>query len=206
MKNVINADELPKNQEHWALIDGYTNYQVSWWGRVMNTTTGRILKAHPVGPGYLQVALYKNGFRTKCYNHKLLAQEWVANPDEKKCVDHIGGNKLNNHLENLRWATHSENSMNRAKHANATSSYYGVSWSKESNKWRAQIAIEGKRTNLGSFINEKEAAHVFNMAAIEHYGEFARLNELSETDDESETRTVSDRLDEFAGQVSSYLI
>ena len=124
----------------------------------------------------------------------------------EKCVDHIDGNTLNNHWENLRWATCSENNRNRAKRVNATSSYYGVCWHKAAGKWNAQIEIEGKRTNLGFYTDEKEAAQVFNKAAIEHYGEFARLNEFSESESESETRTVSDRLEEFASQMSSYLI
>ena len=203
MKN-INTDDLPKNSEEWASIDGYKNYQVSWWGRVRNTRTGRILKANPGSHGYLAVSLSKKGIQTKCCIHKLLAQEWVANPDGKKCVDHIDGDKLNNHWENLRWATYSENGRNRAKRANATSSYYGVCWHKGHGKWTAQIEIEGKRTCLGFYTNEKEAAQVFNKSAIENYGEYARLNEFSES--ESETRTVSDRLDEFASQMNSYLV
>ena len=202
----MNIDNLFKNSEEWASIDGHKNYQVSWWGRVRNTKTGRILKANLGSHGYLTIGLCKKGVQTRCSIHKLLAQEWVDNPRKKKCVDHIDGNKLNNHWENLRWATYSENNRNRAKRANATSSYYGVSWSKTSNKWLAQISIEGKRTNLGTYTSEKEAARVFNTAAEEHYGEYARLNEFSESESESETRTVSDRLDEFAGQMSSYLI
>ena len=201
----MNTDNLPKNSEEWASIDGYRNYQVSWWGRVRNTKTGRILKANPGSHGYLAVSLCKKGVVKAHCTHKLLAQEWVANTGKRKCVDHIDGNKLNNHWENLRWATRTENNRNRAKRANATSSYYGVSWSKTSNKWLAQISIEGKRTNLGTYTSEKEAAHVFNMAAIERYGEFARLNELSESEDTSETRTVSEYLDEFASQMSGYL-
>jgi hypothetical protein len=133
-----------------------------------------------------------------------LAQEWIDNPLDKKCVGHIDGNPINNHWENLRWATCSENNRNRAKRANSTSKYYGVCWHKANGKWTAQIEIEGKRTCLGCFTDETEAARVFNKAAIEYYGEYARLNEFSES--ESETRTVSDRLDEFANQMSSYLI
>ena len=40
----INTENLDKNCEHWASIDGYVNYEVSWFGRVRNATTGRILK------------------------------------------------------------------------------------------------------------------------------------------------------------------
>ena len=122
----------------------------------------------------------------------------------KKCVDHIDGNTKNNHWENLRWATYAENSRNRSKRANATSSYYGVCWHKAGRKWHAQIEIEGRRTGLGHFACEKEAAQAFNKAAIENYGEYARLNEFSES--ESETRTVSDRMDEFADQMSKHLV
>ena len=122
----INTDELPKNEEQWATIDGYKNYQVSWWGRIRNSKTGRILKGIDNGHGYLRVVLCKKGRRTTCCIHELLAQEWIDNPLDKKCVDHIDGNPINNHWENLRWATCSENNRNRAKRANATSSYYGV--------------------------------------------------------------------------------
>ncbi len=44
--------------------------------------------------------------------HQLVAHEWVINPDGKECVDHIDGSRVNNHHENLGWASHSENSRN----------------------------------------------------------------------------------------------
>ena len=82
MKN-INTDELPKNQEHWASINGYTNYQVSWWGRVINARTGRILKQSSDTDGYFKVDLYKKGKRTTHRIHKLVAREWVKNSQDK---------------------------------------------------------------------------------------------------------------------------
>ena len=125
----------------------------------------------------MRVCLSKKGRQTQCCIHRLLAQEWIENPLGKKCVDHIDGNTINNHWENLRWATCSENNRNRAKRTNATSSYYGVCWHKANGKWLAQISIEGKRTSLGTYTSEKEAAQTFNKAAIEYYGEYAKLNE-----------------------------
>ena len=83
----VNITSLDKNLEHWASIDGYLNYQVSWWGRVENTKTGRILKPG-AARGYLFVALCRNGVRQIHYIHKLVAREWVPNPEEKKCVQH----------------------------------------------------------------------------------------------------------------------
>jgi hypothetical protein len=110
--------------------------------------------------------------------HQLVAHEWVGNPAEKRCVDHIDGNRANNHWENLRYATHAENSRNMKKHIDGSSIYKGVSWDKRATKWRAQIIISRKVVNLGRFTNEREAAESYNEAASENFGEFARLNEF----------------------------
>ena len=128
--------------------------------------------------GYLVVGLRKNKIAKTHNVHQLVAHEWVDNPEEKRCVDHIDGNKVNNHLENLRWATHAENSRNMKKHTDGSSVYNGVSLHKQSNKWVAKIQINGKPKHLGLFESEREAAEVYNAAAIEHYGEFAKLNKL----------------------------
>ena len=175
----IATENLPKNSERWGSINGYLNYEVSWFGRVRNATTGRILKNIFGSHGYLHVSLSKNGkVKTHCI-HVMVAQAWVSNPEDKKCVDHIDGDKTNNHYENLRPATHAENNRNRSKRANATSKYYGVCFHKKSNKWNAQIQIEGIRKNLGFFTDEKEAAAAFNAAALVHYKKFAKLNDLT---------------------------
>ena len=176
----VNISNLDKNLEHWASIDGYLNYQVSWWGRVLNTKTGRILKNTFGSHGYLHVSLSKNGkVKTHCI-HVMVAQAWVSNPEEKRCVDHIDGDKANNHFENLRFATHSENNRNKSKRANTTSRDYGVCFHKKTDKWNAQIQIDGKRQNLGFFTDEKQAALVFNKAAAEFYKEFRKINVFSD--------------------------
>ena len=174
----VNKTELPKNSEQWAAIDGYKNYQVSWWGRVRNAKTGRILKPQPSKNGYLKVHLSKNGTAIGHYIHRLVAHEWAGNPEQKQCVDHIDGSRTNNHWENLRYATHSENSRNQKKHSDGSSIYKGVSWDKLAQKWRAQINILGRVVNLGGFNDERAAAVVYNAAALEHFNEFAKLNEL----------------------------
>ena len=108
----VNITNLDSNFEKWASIDGYLNYQVSWWGRVVNTRTGRILKPGTCTGGYLIVNLSKDG-RVKVHKiHTLVAREWVPNPEGKGCVDHRDGDRTNNHHENLRAATQSENLVN----------------------------------------------------------------------------------------------
>lgn len=93
-------------------------------------------------------------------------------------IDHEDNNGLNNQKSNLRVATHWQNLANRALQKNNTSGYRGVSWSKQANKWWAQIYVNSRTIHLGLFDDIKDAARAYNKAAIERYGEFARLNEL----------------------------
>ncbi len=173
----MNTNELPNNSEQWASIDCYKNYQVSWWGRVRSATTGRILKGSLSSNGYLTVGLSKNRKSKTHYIHQLVAREWVPNPENKRCVDHIDCDKANNHHGNLRYATHTENGQNAPKSNKARSSIYkGVSLHGHSKKWVVHIGINGKVKHLGIFASEREAAEAYNTAAVEHYKEFARLN------------------------------
>jgi hypothetical protein len=104
------------------------------------------------------------------YMHRLLMGE----PD---ChVDHRDGNGLNNTRENMRVATHSQNSQNRRKRAGTSSRYKGVSWCRSCSKWEAYISVDGRQRRLGYFDSEIDAALSYDAAASERFGEFARLN------------------------------
>jgi len=73
----------------------------------------RILKSDIDTRGYKYVVLYKNGKGKHYTIHRLMAIAFIPNPDNKRCVNHKDGNKLNNLIDNLEWCTHSENN----KHA-----------------------------------------------------------------------------------------
>lgn len=90
-----------------------TNYLVSEDGKVYNKKTGRYLKQTNIGwGGYYRVQLgTKNG--SPKLVHRLVAEIYLPNPENKPEVNHIDGNKLNNHVSNLEWVTAKEN----AKHA-----------------------------------------------------------------------------------------
>lgn len=98
--------------------------------------------------------------------------------DDKRMIDHINGNRLDNRRENLRIATKSQNCHNQGIQRTSTSGYKGVTWhsGRRVNKWIAQISLNGRRIYLGCFDDIHVAAHEYNKAAIKYHGEFARLN------------------------------
>ena len=75
-------------------------------------------------------------------------------------------------------ATHSENTMNKRRRKDGSSLYKGVSFDKRSGKWVVRIKVAGVYKYLGLFEVEREAAKVYNTAALEHYKEFAKINDL----------------------------
>jgi hypothetical protein len=87
-------------------------------------------------------------------------------------VDHIDGNGLNHKRDNLRPATQKQNSWNRSRLTTNTSGYMGVSRV----QYRAQIMVDGRKINLGTFNDPIEAAKVRDVATLHCFGEFARLN------------------------------
>ena len=141
-------------------IEGFENYSVSDHGNVRNNQTGKNLKGGDNGKGYLQVDLRKNKTRHIKVIHKLTAEAFLLNPENKKCVDHIDNNKQNNKPINLRFATSQENGQNAKLSSKNTSGAKGVCWNKKDNRWTAQITINRKRINLGSFINKDDAINI----------------------------------------------
>jgi hypothetical protein len=114
--------------EKWRTIEDFAGlYEVSDMGNVrslsrktlgrwgsMKTTPGRLLNPGKHPTGYIRVALSKQGKSQNKSVHRLVAEAFIPNPDNKPCVNHKDSNRANNKAENLEWCTHFENS----KHAN----------------------------------------------------------------------------------------
>lgn len=106
------------SSEIWKDIEGYEGkYMISSLGNVLTlnykrTGKNKILKPVLLNMGYYVVGLCKNGKQKKHYIHRLIAQAFIPNPDNKPEIDHIDTNPLNNNINNLRWVTSKENSNN----------------------------------------------------------------------------------------------
>lgn len=81
------------------------DYIITKTGEVINKHNGHILKPQLNGKGYLRVSIGKQ----LMFIHRLVAQKYVPNPENKLQVNHKDGNKLNNYYENLEWVTNQEN-------------------------------------------------------------------------------------------------
>lgn len=108
---------LPTNEnEIWKDILEFENtYQVSNLGNVKSKKTNKILSINKNKNGYCSICLFKNGKVVRKYIHRLVAQTFVLNPDNKTDVNHIDGIKSNNTIQNLQWVTKSENTKHAVK-------------------------------------------------------------------------------------------
>lgn len=95
--------------ETWRTIDDNSNYLVSDTGRIRRRGSASDKYASVNPRGYLNVDLYQNGKRSKRRVHRLVAEAFIPNPDNKPEINHIDGNKLNNRADNLEWVTKKEN-------------------------------------------------------------------------------------------------
>lgn len=90
-------------------------------------------------------------------------------------IDHIDGNSLNNEIENLRECEVHQNCSNRGMQSNNKSGYKGVYWSKQSQKWGAQITKHRKKYHLGLYHSAADAHAIYQKAAVILHEEFANF-------------------------------
>jgi hypothetical protein len=98
----------PQHNETTLPIEGFENYRISNCGRVVNKTN-KVLNTYLNKQGYECIGLFKNGKDTKFRIHRLVASAYLPNLNFLPEVNHLDGNKLNNHVSNLQWCSRLEN-------------------------------------------------------------------------------------------------
>lgn len=139
-------------QEKWKIISEASNYEISNLGNVRNKITKKILKGRITKSGYLQVSIKINETQkfSNRYIHRLVAQYWIENPENKKEVNHKDGNKINNILDNLEWVTSAENQRHR----------HSIGINKTSNRRIGKFSLDGEL--LAEYDSIQEAANKEN--------------------------------------------
>ena len=153
--------------EEYKLIKNFENYSVSNLGNIKNNDTNEITKQYN-SQGYKRVFL--NGKNKRV--HRLVAEAFIPNPENKSCVDHKNNIRDDNRIDNLRWATIKENNQNASLSSKNTSGYKGVYWDKSFNRWRANIIVNGLKVHLGYFKSIDDAIKARQKKANEVFGEY----------------------------------
>jgi len=151
-------------------IIGYEGlYKINKQGDIYSNHFKKIFKPTKNKNGYFQLNLTKNKISKKYYLHRLIALQFIENPNNYNYIDHIDKNKTNNKLENLRWINASGNNRNviRNKKSNLPRGVY----KNKRNKYEVKISIDNKRIYLGIYETEIEASECYEK----------KYNEIMET-------------------------
>ena len=102
-------------QKPIIINDIVTNYLIDENGQIFNTKTNKYLKGSIKNTGYKMALLSIDGKKKDYAIHRLVAEAFIPNPNNKPVVNHKDGNKLNNCVSNLEWTTYSENRTHAVK-------------------------------------------------------------------------------------------
>lgn len=148
-------------------------YWISSQGVIHNGK--KVMKTYLNNSGYACIDLVGELGKTKFLVHRLVAEVYVPNVDNRPIVNHKDGNKLNNAAENLEWCTNSENILHARKlglnpynlptlgnKLGKSSKYFNVIYDKSRNKWIGVVRHNNKSYMQKRFNTEIEAAKHVN--------------------------------------------
>lgn len=137
------------------------NARGSWNARFAYRAAGS-----PTSTGHLRVFVGNVSYMA----HRIV-WKMVRNEEPPPEIDHIDRNQTNNAPSNMRAATRAQNARNVAPMRGAI--HRGVSWCKQTGRWKVSLRAGGKQRTLGRFTDADEAIQVYRSAAAAAYGEFA---------------------------------
>lgn len=146
----------------WKEIRDFDNYLINEDGEVKNKKKDKLLKPRRKnkGQGYYEVVLYKNGKPHYKSIHRLVAENFIDNPHNYPIVNHIDGNKINNHVSNLEWCTVSYNTYHGVHMLHQDYWTKGVEKAVEGNK-KKTIILDINTGEILEFNSRKECAKYY---------------------------------------------
>lgn len=164
--------------EEWRPIRDYEGlYEVSNLGRVRSLDKvtidnigrkqyfkGCIMKLQCDRDGYLYVSLTKEGCKKKFKIHRLVAEAFIPNPDNKPTVDHINTIRTDNTVANLKWTTNKENSNNVLTRKHISKSLLGENH--PLSKKIVQLSLDGELIKIWNSMGEAEREKGFCKTSI----------------------------------------
>lgn len=167
------------NSEIWKPILEFPGYEVSDAGEVRNAKNRQHLSQYKMPNGYMvaSFSIDRTSSPAKRLVHRLVAEAFLPNPENKRTVNHIDGVKSNNCRVNLEWATYKEN-LDHAKAIGLAaynfptrgrklpgrsenpkqSKFLGVCWVESRQRWVAKLVFEGRVFGQKRFTEEEDAA------------------------------------------------
>ena len=120
---------------------GFEGYYISTDGRVLSLRTNKILR--PYHYKYSNYQLMKNSDICLKSAHRLVAENFIPNPENKREVNHIDGNTKNNSIDNLEWVTSQENQIHAVKNGLHGHKKKRGSLTSMGNRWRGKLMVSG---------------------------------------------------------------
>jgi hypothetical protein len=166
----ILADVMNRNTEEiWKDIQGTKEiYQISTFGnfrRYYRTyKEWRYLNGGICSRGYRYFKARTLDDKPKNFMiHRLIAIAFIPNPENKTYINHIDGDRLNNNIKNIEWATNRENSCH-SRMMKFPNKLIGTTYNKSKEKYVSKIRIELKQVDLGLFDTELDAHEAYKDA------------------------------------------
>lgn len=148
----------------YKTIKGYENYLIGNNGEVYNKKTQHSKRAtsNHSGKGYLYVDLYNLNKRKRIYIHRLVAEYFIPNPNNKPYINHKDGNSRNNNVDNLEWCTPLENVIHASKVIGTMQQY-----KKANEKRKKAVNMIDRFTGglVATFSSIREAARTMGISA-----------------------------------------
>ena len=124
--------------------------------------------------GYRMIGIKGKNYRAHRLIYQMFNEQWdITDTSQDNSIDHKDRDKLNNNIDNLRVATHSQNAANRSQQNNNTSGTTGVYWDKPTEKWKVQVKLNNEPHFGGYFVNKEEAIAKATEMRDQLHGEFA---------------------------------